>query len=152
MSLKNLLMCDDALRRRDEGDFPALARLMASRRGRVMIIRDVLASSSLALVLSSGPSYSGPCTQQISDVRDTQSKLLNDIAAAAPTGKETAGATMHRQPTPSSVAQAEGRPGKNVKAFEEAMELAVKADEADNLAECERALTEARRILDQAKQ
>ena len=69
VSLKNLLMCDDALRRRDEGDFPALARLMASRRGRVMIIRDVLASSSLALVLSSGASYSGPCTQQISDVR-----------------------------------------------------------------------------------
>jgi hypothetical protein len=58
---------------------------------------------------------------------------------------------MHRQPTPSSVAQAEGRPGKNVEAFEQAMDRAVKADEADNLAECERALTEARRILDQAK-
>ena len=117
-----------------------------------MIIRDVLALSSLALVLSSGPSYSGPCTQQISDVRDAQSKLLNEIAAAAPTGKETAGATMHRQPTPSSVAQAEGRPAKNVEAFEQAMELAVKADEADNLAECESASTEARRILNQAKQ
>ena len=84
------MLMRDALRRRDEGDFPALARLMASRRGRVMIIRDVLASSSLALVLSSGASYSGPCTQQISDVRDAQSKLLNDIAAAVPTGKVTA--------------------------------------------------------------
>jgi hypothetical protein len=151
VSLKNLLMCDDALRRRDEGDFPALARLMASRRGRVVIIRDVLASSSLALVLSSGASYSGPCTQQISDVRDTQSKLLSEIAGAGPAGKESTGATMHRQPTPSSLAQAEGRPEKNVEAFEQAMDRAVKADETDNLAECEKALTEARRILDQAK-
>ena len=39
----------------------------------------------------------------------------------------------------------------NVEAFEQAMESAVKADEADNLAECENALTEARRILNQAK-
>jgi hypothetical protein len=116
-----------------------------------MIARDVLALSILVLVLSAGTSYSGPCTQQISDVRDTQSKFLNEIAATAPAGKETAGATMHRQPTPSSVAQAEGRPGKNVEAFEQAMQLAVKADEADNLAECEKALTEARRILNQAK-
>jgi hypothetical protein len=116
-----------------------------------MIIRDVLALSSLALLLSAGPSYSGPCTPQISDVRDTQSKLLNEIAGTEPAGKESTGATMHRQPTPSSVAQAEGRPGKNVEAFEQAMERAVKADEADNLAECEKALTEARRILNQAK-
>jgi hypothetical protein len=39
----------------------------------------------------------------------------------------------------------------NVGAFEQAMERAVKADEADNLAECENALTEARRIVDRLK-
>jgi hypothetical protein len=115
-----------------------------------MIIRDVLALSSLALVLSAGPSYSGPCTQQISDVRDTQSKLLSEIAGAGPAGKESTGATMHRQ-HPVRSHRRKGDPRKNVEAFEQAMDRAVKADETDNLAECEIALTEARRILDQAK-
>jgi len=116
-----------------------------------MIVRDLLALSSLALVLSTRPSYPGPCTQQISDVRDTAGKFLNDVAAAEPVRKESTGAMLHRQPTPKSVAQAEGLPEKNVEAFEQAMERAVTADEADNLAECETALTEARGILDRAK-
>ena len=73
---------------------------------------------------------------------------LNDIAAARPAGGESTAATMHRQPTPKSVGHPEGRPEKEVETFEQAMERAVKADEADNLAECENALTEARRVLD----
>jgi hypothetical protein len=76
---------------------------------------------------------------------------MNDVAAAKPSGKETPGAMMHRQPTPSSIAQAKGRPGKNVEAFEQAMSFAVKADEAGDQGECEKALTEARGILDRAK-
>jgi hypothetical protein len=44
-----------------------------------MIIRYALALSSLALVLSAGTSYSGPCTQQISDVRNAMGEKLNDI-------------------------------------------------------------------------
>jgi hypothetical protein len=116
-----------------------------------MIIRSALALDSLALVLFAGPSYSGPCTHQISDVRQIASMLLSEIAAAGPDRTELSGATMHRQPTPKSVAQVEGRPEKNVEAFEQAMEKAVKADEADNLPECEKALTEARRKLGQAK-
>jgi hypothetical protein len=59
---------------------------------------------------------------------------------------------MHRQPTPSSVAHAEAQLGemseKNIDAYDQAMERAVEADEGDNLAECEKALTEARGILD----
>jgi hypothetical protein len=38
-----------------------------------------------------------------------------------------------------------------VEAFEQAMERAVKADAAGNLAECENALSEARRIVDRLK-
>jgi hypothetical protein len=37
--------------------------------------------------------------------------------------------------------------GKDVEAFEQAMDRAVTADEANNLAECENALAEARRIF-----
>jgi hypothetical protein len=63
-------------------------------------------------------------------------------------------ATMHRQPTPKSLAQAEERLGeisdKDAEAYLQAMARAVAADEAGNLAECEKALTEARRVLDRA--
>jgi hypothetical protein len=83
-------------------------------------------------------------------VRDTQSKLLSEIAGAVPAGKESTGATMHRQ-HPVRSHRRKGDPRKNVEALEQAMDRAVKADETDNLAECEIALTEARRILDQAK-
>jgi hypothetical protein len=58
---------------------------------------------------------------------------------------------MHRQPTPNSVANAEvglgEASGKDVEAFEREMDRAVTANEANNLAECENALAEARRIF-----
>jgi hypothetical protein len=118
-----------------------------------MIIRYALTLSSLALVLSAEPSYSGPCTQQIFDVRSAAKEKTNAIAAAGPAGNESTAATMHRQPTPRSVGRAEERLGemskKDVEAYLRAMERAVAADQADNLAACENALTEARRILDQ---
>ena len=58
--------------------FPALVRTPAMGD---TIIRYALALSSLALVLSTGTSYSGPCTQQIFDVRSAAGKKLSDIAA-----------------------------------------------------------------------
>jgi hypothetical protein len=117
-----------------------------------MIIRDVLALSSLALVLFAGPSYSGPCTQQISGVRAAAKEQSNALAIAGEAGDESTAATMHRQPTPKSLAQAEERLGeisdKDAEAYLQAMKRAVAADEAGNRAECENALTEARRVLD----
>jgi hypothetical protein len=120
-----------------------------------MIIRDVLALSALALVLSAGPSYSGPCRQQIDDVRNAANAKRNALAEAGKSRGESTAATMHRQPTPKSVSQAEEQLGeisdKNAEAYFQAMDRAVAADEAGNLAECENALTEVRRVVDQAK-
>ena len=117
-----------------------------------MIIRYALTLSSLALVLSAEPSYSGPCTQQIFDVRSAAKEKTNAIAAAGPAGNESTAATMHRQPTPKSLSQAEERLGqisdKDAEAYLQAMDRAVAADERGNLTECEKALTEARRVLD----
>jgi hypothetical protein len=111
-----------------------------------------LALSSLAVVVSAGPSYSGPCTQQILDVRDAAKEKRNALAAAGKAGGESTAATMHRQPTPKSVTQAGEQLGelsdKDAEAYLQAMERAVAADKAGNLAECENALTEARRVLD----
>jgi len=59
---------------------------------------------------------------------------------------------MHRQPTPKSVTQAQEQlreiSDKDAEAYLQAMDRAVAADEGGNLAECENALTEARRVLD----
>jgi hypothetical protein len=118
-----------------------------------MIIRDVLALSSLALVLSAGPSYSGPCAQHISDVRSTAADILKAKSAAGQTSTQSAEATLHHQPTPKSVAQAEAGLGemsdKDAEAYHQAMERAMKADKANDLAECEKELAEARRWLSQ---
>jgi hypothetical protein len=120
-----------------------------------MIIRCALALSGLALVVSAGPGYSGPCAQQIFDVRSAAIKKINAIAAAGPAGKESATATMHRQPSPKAIAEEEVQLGeiseKDAEAYHQAMERAVTADKAGKLAECENALTEARRVLDQVK-
>ena len=119
-----------------------------------MIIRYALALSSLALVLSAGPSYSGPCAQQIREVRIAAKEKIGAIVAAGRSGPESTEATLHHQPTAKSVTQAEAQLGevsaKDREAFLQALERANTADKADNLAECENALTEARRILDRA--
>jgi hypothetical protein len=120
-----------------------------------MVIRFGLTVSGLALVLSAGPSYAGPCTQQILDVRDAANEKMDALAAAGKAGGESTAATMHRQPTPGSVAKAEAGLGevskKDIQAYREAMERAFTEDDANNLAECEKALAEARSIVDQWK-
>jgi hypothetical protein len=117
-----------------------------------MIIRYGLALSSLALVLSPGTSYSGPCEQQILDVRAAASKKINAIAAAGQGFRERSATKLHHQPTPKAIAQEEVELGelseKDAEAYHQAMERAVAADKAGNLAECEKALTEARRVVD----
>jgi hypothetical protein len=113
---------------------PTLAKMFVSTRGRVMIIRDVLALSGLALVLSAGTSYSGPCTQQISDVRSAAIETMNAKAAAGQAGTESTAATLHHQPTPRSIAQAEEglaeMSDKDAEAYHQAMERAMAADKA----------------------
>jgi hypothetical protein len=105
-----------------------------------MMIRFALALSGLALVLSTGTSYSGPCAQQIINFRAVAREKLGDIAEARPAGNE---------------AQAEVEIGdisaEDKKAFFEAFKRANVADKANDLAECEKALAKARRILDQVK-
>jgi hypothetical protein len=116
-----------------------------------MIIRYALALSSLALVLSAGPSYSGPCTQQILDVRNAGKEKQSARITAGGSAAESTGATLHHQPTPNSVGEAQVQLGeiseKDKVAFLQAIERANAAGEANNLAECEKALTEARGIV-----
>jgi hypothetical protein len=57
----------------------------------------------LALI---GSAHAGPCTSEIERVE----KAVNEPGSVyAPTARQSVGAQVHRQPTPSSVAQAEQR-------------------------------------------
>jgi predicted lipid-binding transport protein (Tim44 family) len=97
------------------------------------------------------PAYAGPCTGEISRLQAAYDARLEAAAAAGPAGAESTAATMHRQPTPNSVAGAEVKlgdlPPAKVEAFGAAMKRAREADGAGDRAACEQALGEARGAL-----
>lgn len=104
-----------------------------------------------ALALLTAPAHAGPCTDELyqADVAINQR-----LAAAAEQGKSAAqslGAQLHRQPTPGSIASAEGKLGDlsdaDVDAIEKDMDAARKADSAGDKAGCDKALADVHRIL-----
>ena len=107
-----------------------------------MIIRYFLAMSSVMLVGRATQARAG--SKWTTDVRNAAKERRNTLAEAGKSGGESTTATMHRQPTPKSVTQAEERLGeisdKDAEAYLQAMERAVAANKAGNLAECENAL------------
>jgi len=116
-----------------------------------MNIRYAIASSAVALLLSTGPSLAGPCTKALADAQAAYDARLDQAAAAGPTATESTSATLHHQPTPNSVAQAEVRVGDispaRAQAFSDAMARGSAADEAGDRKTCEAALAEADRAL-----
>ena len=76
---------------------------------------------------------------------------LERKAATGPAAPESTDATMHRQPTPGSIAAAEERLGEmsplKAAAVAQAMTRAREADSAGDKSACERALAEAQRAL-----
>jgi hypothetical protein len=107
--------------------------------------------SAAALALISGPALAGPCTDEIYQADVVIGKRLDAIAAAGRPAPESNFATMHRQPTPQSVAGAEAQVGDlseaDMNALTQDMEEARKADAANDRAGCEKALADVRRIL-----
>jgi hypothetical protein len=117
-----------------------------------MIIRDVVALSSLAVVLSAGPSYPGPCTQQIFEVRDAAKEKMKrsqppDELAASQRQQQC---IANQRPRRSRMRKHNWVrcPTKMRRLTFRQCERAVAAYKASNLAECENALTEARCALD----
>jgi hypothetical protein len=117
-----------------------------------MMVRRATAAAGLALGLAGGAAQGGPCTDRIYETDLLVSKLLDAAAARGRSGSESAFATMHRQPTPGSIASAEEQAGdlsaEDVDAVTEAMDVARHADDAGDRAGCEKALGEVDSILD----
>ena len=118
----------------------------------VMIIWRPMAFSAAALAASVSVSDAGTCSAQIDAMRARIDARLDATAGAAPTSVQSPDATMHRQPTPRSIAAAEQNVGalseQAIKAVTDAMARARAADGADDANSCQQALQEVERELD----
>ncbi len=97
------------------------------------------------LLLISAPAHAGPCTSEIERVQAQVDAVLEQRAGAGPSARESAGALLHRQPTPGSIARAEemlGEGSGGVQAVA-ALARAREADRAGDRKHCEQALAEA---------
>jgi hypothetical protein len=116
-----------------------------------MIVRRASALTGMALVLGAAAAHAGPCTDRIYQTDLDVAKVLESAAAEGGTQTESAFATMHRQPTPGSIATAEQQAGDltsdEAQAITEAMDAARHADDEGDLAGCEKALSDVDRLL-----
>jgi hypothetical protein len=116
-----------------------------------MAVPHAMALSVAALMLFSAVARAGPCADQIYDEDLAINKRLDAAAARGKPAPESGFATMHRQPTPLTVAGAEEKAGDlseaEVKALAAFMDEARKADLAGDVAACKKALADADRML-----
>ena len=117
-----------------------------------MIMRRATAAAWAALMLGATAAHAGPCTDRIYETDLEVAKLLDSAAAQGRPAPESTFATMHRQPTPGSVATAEQQAGDltadELEAITEAMDVARHADDLNDRAGCEKALSDVDRMLD----
>ena len=69
-----------------------------------------LCASATTMMLSS-PSFAGPCSLEIRRAQERVDSYLGFIAATGSRARESVRATMHRQPTPATIAAAEAALG-----------------------------------------
>ena len=118
-----------------------------------MTIRRSLISVAVILGASTSASYASPCSEAIDRMQARIDAKLEAAAAAGPSTVESSAATMHRQPTPRSIAAAEVQLGGVSKEQAEtvgaAMARAREAERGGDQSACEQALSDAERALSQ---
>jgi len=116
-----------------------------------MKIGPLCALGVASLILSTLPSYSGPCSQQIEQTQVRIDAKLDSIARAGATAKQSVAAMLSHQPTPRSIAKAEAAIGdlspEAQQALAGAMDRAREADASGDRTACDRALDDARRTI-----
>jgi hypothetical protein len=116
-----------------------------------MTVREATAVAGMAFILGAVPAQAGPCTDRIYQTDLGVAKLLNSVAAQGRPAPQSAFATMHRQPTPGSIATAEQQAGdltsEEAQAITEAMDEARRADDHGDSDGCEKALSDVDRML-----
>jgi hypothetical protein len=116
-----------------------------------MSVRHARAATGMALILGAASAHAGPCTGRIYDTDLAVAKILHSAAAQGGRAPQSTFATMHRQPTPGSIATAEQQAGNlgadEAQAITEAMDEARQADETGDSAGCEKALDDVDGLL-----
>jgi hypothetical protein len=116
-----------------------------------VIVRNIIAPTATALVLIAAPAHAGPCTDRIYQSDLEVERLLDTAAASGKPAAQSTFATLHRQPTPGTVASAEEKAGAlssaQVEAITKKLDAARDADDRGDRAACEVALGEADRML-----
>ena len=116
-----------------------------------MIVRHAISSAGMTFVLFGVAAHAGPCTDRIYQTDLAVAKLLDVAAAQGRPAAESTFATMHRQPTPGTVASAEAKAGDlssaDLEAITADMDQARSADDAGDRAGCEKALDTVDRML-----
>jgi hypothetical protein len=93
----------------------------------------------------------GPCTVLVDRTEAEFNAKLDRAATRGPSATESSAALMHRQPTPSSIAEEESKLGDispaTIDAIKSGLARARDADRLGNPAGCERALNDIKGIL-----
>ncbi len=97
-----------------------------------------------SLFSADGTALGGPCTAEIEHLR-RQVAEAGPVPLSEPTAAQSTDAQLHHQPTPDSVGQAKHTSNKDADA---ALERAKNADAANDAANCNAALAEARSLYE----
>jgi hypothetical protein len=116
-----------------------------------MKLRPLMTAGAGALLLSTARCYPSPCSKEIVQLQGQIDSRLDSLARGGPAANESASATLHRQPTPASIASAEVTIGdlspETLEALSAAMLRARKAEGSRDEVGCERAVGEAHRVM-----
>ncbi len=116
-----------------------------------MTMRQFALFGAAGLLLSALPAQAGPCSKDIVSMQARIDAHLGRAAAAGPSGSQSVGAQLHRQPTPNSIANAERQLGDlspaTIVKVNGAMNRAQKADTAGDESGCRQALEEVARLI-----
>ncbi|AWM87399.1 hypothetical protein [Microvirga sp. 17 mud 1-3] len=114
-----------------------------------MVIARTAALSAAFVFLSIPAGHAGPCIAAIDRLQAQLDTRVDTTAGAGSASRESTGALLHREPTPESIARAEGAlgEGKALQAGLEALGRAREADKAGDENACQHFLEEAQKSL-----
>ncbi|MHC2518966.1 hypothetical protein ACVMHW_004848 [Bradyrhizobium diazoefficiens] len=108
--------------------------------------------AALAGLLFAAPrAYAGPCEASIASVQARVDAAIEREAGSSGWRPESLDALRGYQPTPRSLAQAEGRNGFNLQIALDSLDRARAADRAGDTAACRRQLASVKRIIRQQR-
>lgn len=118
-----------------------------------MTILRVAAVNVIVILVSISTGYAGPCSSRIEQTQQSIDAKLQVREVEGPSARESTSATLHRQPTPQSIARAEealgGLSAEKVQLVEKTMALARAADASGDEKACNEALAEVQRAIGQ---